>query len=100
VDNAGNRTSKNDLQAGVTTNYGYDNIYQLLSATPSSGTADCHDLPSVIGGVFGGIGGGEVGAIIGSAIEPGLGTFVGGLIGGAVGGGLGDLAGRPFCLCQ
>jgi RHS repeat-associated protein len=40
VDNAGNRTAKTDQRAAVTTNYGYDNIYQLLSATPSSGAAE------------------------------------------------------------
>jgi RHS repeat-associated protein len=38
VDNAGNRTAKSDLQAGVTTNYGYDAIYQLLNATQGSTT--------------------------------------------------------------
>jgi len=38
VDNAGNRTAKSNLQAGVTTNYGYDSIYQLLSATQGTTT--------------------------------------------------------------
>src|SRR5260370_42153759 len=33
VDNAGNRTAKTDQGTGGTTNYGYDQIYQLLSAT-------------------------------------------------------------------
>ena len=36
VDNGGNRTSKSDLYAGVTTNYGYDAIYELLNATQSA----------------------------------------------------------------
>jgi YD repeat-containing protein len=31
----------------VTTNYGYDNIYQLLSATPSSGTAESYTYDPV-----------------------------------------------------
>jgi RHS repeat-associated protein len=38
VDNAGNRTTRSDLQAGVTTNYGYDAIYQLLNATQGNTT--------------------------------------------------------------
>jgi YD repeat-containing protein len=38
VDNAGNRTAKADQRAAVTSNYGYDSIYQLLSAT-QAGTA-------------------------------------------------------------
>jgi hypothetical protein len=33
LDNAGNRTSKTDQRTAVATSYGYDNIYQLLSAT-------------------------------------------------------------------
>ncbi|HEV2205818.1 MAG TPA: hypothetical protein VGR36_04730, partial [Candidatus Acidoferrales bacterium] len=36
MDAAGNRTSKTDQRANVTTNYGYDAIYQLLSATGGS----------------------------------------------------------------
>ena len=40
TDSTGNRTSKTDQRTAVTTTYGYDNIYQLLSATPSSGTAE------------------------------------------------------------
>jgi YD repeat-containing protein len=31
----------------VTTNYGYDNIYQLLSATPSSGMAETYTYDPV-----------------------------------------------------
>ena len=33
LDNAGNRTAKTDQRTAVATSYGYDNIYQLLSAT-------------------------------------------------------------------
>jgi hypothetical protein len=33
VDSLGNRTTKTDQWASVTTNYGYDSIYQLLQAT-------------------------------------------------------------------
>jgi hypothetical protein len=35
VDSAGNRTAKTDQRLALTTNYGYDSIYQLLSALPS-----------------------------------------------------------------
>jgi RHS repeat-associated protein len=42
VDNAGNRTAKTDQRTAVASSYGYDNIYQLLSATPSSGTAESY----------------------------------------------------------
>jgi RHS repeat-associated protein len=38
VDSAGNRTAKTDQLAGVTTNYSYDQIYELLQAT-QGGTA-------------------------------------------------------------
>ena len=47
VDNAGNRTAKSDLQAGVTTNYGYDAIYQLLSATQGGSSAESYTYDSV-----------------------------------------------------
>jgi len=47
VDNAGNRTAKMNMQNGVTTNYGYDNLYQVLSATPSSGTAESYTYDPV-----------------------------------------------------
>jgi RHS repeat-associated protein len=40
LDNAGNRNSKADLYAGVTTNYGYDNIYELLNATQGATTTE------------------------------------------------------------
>jgi RHS repeat-associated protein len=47
VDNAGIRTSKSDLQAGVTTNYGYDAIYQLLSATQGGGNTESYSYDAV-----------------------------------------------------
>jgi YD repeat-containing protein len=42
VDNAGNRTAKSDLYAGVTTNYGYDAIYELLNATQGGSTTESY----------------------------------------------------------
>src|SRR5208283_4162542 len=47
VDNAGNRTAKSDLYAGVTTNYGYDNIYELLNATQGGSTTESYTYDSV-----------------------------------------------------
>ena len=47
VDSAGNRTAKTDLYANLTTNYGYDNIYQLLSATQGSTTAENYTYDAV-----------------------------------------------------
>jgi RHS repeat-associated protein len=47
LDNAGNRTAKTDQRTAVATSYGYDNIYQLLSATPSSGTAESYTYDPV-----------------------------------------------------
>jgi RHS repeat-associated protein len=47
LDNAGNRTSKSDLYAGVTTNYGYDNIYELLNATQSGTTKESYTYDPV-----------------------------------------------------
>ena len=47
VDNAGNRTAKSDLYAGVTTNYGYDAIYQLLSATQAGTTTESYTYDPV-----------------------------------------------------
>src|SRR4029077_17679923 len=41
-DNAGNRTSKTDLQANVTSNYGYDNIYQLLQVIQGVSTTESY----------------------------------------------------------
>ena len=40
LDNAGNRTAKTDQRTAVTTNYGYDNIYELQSATQSGTTTE------------------------------------------------------------
>jgi RHS repeat-associated protein len=42
LDNAGNRTAKTDQRAAVTTNYGYDSIYQLLSAVQGSTTTESY----------------------------------------------------------
>ena len=39
---AGNRTAKTDQQAHVTTNYGYDAVYQLLSASQGSATTESY----------------------------------------------------------
>ncbi len=47
MDNAGNRTAKTDNRANVTTNYGYDNIYQLLSATQGATTTESYTYDSV-----------------------------------------------------
>jgi len=47
VDNAGNRTANSDLYAGVTTNYGYDNIYELLNATQGGGTTESYTYDPV-----------------------------------------------------
>jgi RHS repeat-associated protein len=46
-DNAGNRTSKTDLQANVTSNYGYDNIYQLLQVTQGASTTESYSYDAV-----------------------------------------------------
>src|SRR5579859_4543888 len=43
----GNRTSKNDLYANATTNYGYDNIYELLSTTQGSTTTESYTYDPV-----------------------------------------------------
>jgi YD repeat-containing protein len=47
LDNAGNRTAKTDQRTAVATSYGYDNVYQLLSATPNSGTAESYTYDPV-----------------------------------------------------
>ena len=47
VDNAGNRNSKSDLYAGVTTNYGYDAIYELLNATQGATTTESYTYDPV-----------------------------------------------------
>ena len=47
VDSAGNRTSKADELANVTTNYGYDSIYELLQATQGSTTTESYSYDPV-----------------------------------------------------
>ena len=47
VDSAGNRTSKADELANVTTNYGYDSIYQLLSAAQGGTTTESYTYDPV-----------------------------------------------------
>ena len=47
LDNAGNRTVKSDLYAGVTTNYGYDAIYELLNATQAGATTESYTYDPV-----------------------------------------------------
>jgi RHS repeat-associated protein len=47
VDNAGNRSAKSDLQAGLTTNYGYDATYQLLTATQGASTTESYSYDPV-----------------------------------------------------
>jgi RHS repeat-associated protein len=47
VDNAGNRTSKTDQLAGVTSNYAYDAIYQLTQVTKAAATAETYTYDPV-----------------------------------------------------
>jgi len=47
MDAADNRTAKTDQRVGVTTNYGYDQIYQLLSATQNSTTTESYSYDAV-----------------------------------------------------
>src|SRR6516164_9471503 len=47
VDNAGNRTAKTDQRTAVATSYGYDNIYQLLSATQGATTTESYTYDPV-----------------------------------------------------
>jgi len=47
VDSAGNRTSKADELANVTTNYGYDAVYELLQATQGSTTTESYSYDPV-----------------------------------------------------
>ncbi len=47
LDYAGNRPSKTDQRAAVTTNYGYDSIYQLLSAIQGSTTTESYTYDPV-----------------------------------------------------
>jgi hypothetical protein len=42
VDNSGNRTSKTDKLANVTSNYAYDPIYQLTGVTQGVGTTESY----------------------------------------------------------
>src|SRR5207253_7113770 len=42
VDNAGNRTSKTDQLAGVTSNYTYDPIYELTQVTQAATTTESY----------------------------------------------------------
>jgi RHS repeat-associated protein len=46
-DAAGNRNSKTDYLAGVTTNYAYDAVYQLLQATQGSTTTESYTYDAV-----------------------------------------------------
>jgi RHS repeat-associated protein len=47
VDSAGNRTAKSDLYAGVTTNYGYDAIYELLNAAQGGSSTESYTYDPV-----------------------------------------------------
>jgi len=44
---SGNRTAKTDQRTAVTTNYGYDNIYELLSAAQGGTTTDSYTYDPV-----------------------------------------------------
>ncbi len=47
VDNAGNRTAKSDLYAGVTSNYTYDSIYELTQAKQGTSTTESYSFDPV-----------------------------------------------------
>jgi YD repeat-containing protein len=47
VDNAGNRTAKTDQRAGVTSNYGYDAIYELTGVTQGTNTTESYTYDPV-----------------------------------------------------
>jgi RHS repeat-associated protein len=47
VDAAGNRTAKTDNRANVTSNYGYDAIYELLQTTQGGSTAESYTYDPV-----------------------------------------------------
>ncbi len=47
LDAAGNRTAKADEHANVTSNYGYDNIYELLSAMQGTNTTESYSYDPV-----------------------------------------------------
>jgi YD repeat-containing protein len=42
LDNAGNRSSKTDQHAGVTSNYAYDPIYELTGVTQGTNTTESY----------------------------------------------------------
>ncbi len=46
-DSAGNRSSKTDLRTNVTSNYGYDPIYQLTQVTQGSSTTESYNYDKV-----------------------------------------------------
>ena len=47
LDNAGNRTAKTDQHAGVTSNYGYDAIYELTGVTQGTNTTESYTYDPV-----------------------------------------------------
>src|SRR5467141_4449704 len=47
VDNAGNRTAKTDQRAAVTSNYGYDAIYELTNVTQGTNTTESYTYDPV-----------------------------------------------------
>jgi len=47
VDNAGNRTAKTDQLAAVTSNYGYDPIYELMGVTQGTNTTESYTYDPV-----------------------------------------------------
>jgi RHS repeat-associated protein len=47
LDNAGNRTAKTDKRTGVTTNYGYDPIYELKTAMQGTNTTESYTYDAV-----------------------------------------------------
>jgi len=47
VDNAGNRTAKTDQRAAVTSNYGFDAIYELTSVTQGTNTTESYTYDPV-----------------------------------------------------
>src|SRR5258708_22305206 len=47
VDNPGNRTAKTDRRAAVTSNYGYDAIYELTGVTQGTNTTESYTYDPV-----------------------------------------------------
>ena len=47
LDSAGNRTAKTDQRANVTSNYGYDAIYELKSVTQGTNTTESYTYDPV-----------------------------------------------------